>query len=366
VRRKALIGAIALALTSASAVAQDASHWYLMPHVGGVWTDDDRGLEDEDWLYGVTFGRNIGEAWALELNLNSSTLKSPAGNVEYSAASLDLLRFFAPKSAVSPYVALGVGALQNNPDLVPETNDFMVQGGFGLKIRLWQNEQGSRTFALRPQITARWVDAGRPDHFVDYVGMLGFQISFGAAPVAAALPAPAPAPAPAPEPAPAPVPPPPPDTDRDGVLDSTDRCPGTPRGVAVDAVGCTQKGSITLEGVTFEVNSADLTAESRPVLERVAADLKKYPQLRVELEGHTDASGADRYNLQLSERRAQSVRDYLINVGVPARQVEARGYGETKPIASNDTPQGRALNRRVVMSVLDNPGDVNVEVETPR
>jgi len=354
---------------SATAAAQEAGHWYVMPQVGGLWADDDRGLEDEDWLYGATFGRRVNESWGFELNLNTSTLSGIAGGeVDLQAASLDVLRYFAPNSAVSPYITFGVGALQTDPGVQLKTTDAMAQAGLGLKVRLWSNEDGTRTFGVRPQITARWSDAGQPDHFVDYVAMLGFHLSFGAEPIAPAAPEPAPvpaaAPAPAPQPAPAPTPPPPADTDRDGVLDSSDRCPDTPRGVAVDSSGCTQKGSITLEGVGFEVNSADLTPESRPVLERVAADLKKYPQLRVELEGHTDSSGSDQYNLQLSQRRAQSVRDYLVSLGVAARQVEARGYGETKPIASNDTPEGRARNRRVMMSVLDNPGDVNVEVET--
>src|SRR5690606_23776314 len=174
-------------------------------------------------------------------------------------------------------------------------------------------------------------------YFRDYLATLGLQFSFGPqraaqpAPVQPAMPAPAPAPAPEPRPTP------PADTDQDGVVDSRDRCPGTPRGVAVDADGCEQKGSITLEGVSFELNSADLTAQSRPVLARVADDLKKYPRLRVELQGHTDSTGSDDYNLKLSGRRAQAVRDYLISQSVSSAQVEARGYGETQPIASNDT-----------------------------
>jgi OOP family OmpA-OmpF porin len=133
--------------------------------------------------------------------------------------------------------------------------------------------------------------------------------------------------------------------------------------VAVDADGCPRRGSATLQGVTFEFNSATLTNESRPVLTEVAADLKRYPRLRIELQGHTDSVGNDAYNLQLSEKRAQSVRDFLIAEGVGDQQLTAKGYGESMPVSDNKTNEGRAENRRVVMAVTENPGDVDVAIE---
>jgi OOP family OmpA-OmpF porin len=145
------------------------------------------------------------------------------------------------------------------------------------------------------------------------------------------------------------------------VLDNIDKCPDTPPGVAVDAFGCTRKGSITLEGVTFEYNSARLTPDSQQVLNAVATDLRKYPRLKLELQGHTDDKGSDQYNLKLSQQRADSVRIYLMDQGVPGGQLTARGYGETQPIEDNSTEAGRSLNRRVVMFVQDNPGEVEVQ-----
>jgi len=133
--------------------------------------------------------------------------------------------------------------------------------------------------------------------------------------------------------------------------------------VAVDEVGCPRKGSITLEGVTFDVNSAHLTPGSSSVLDPVATDLQKYPRLKIELQGHTDSTGSDAYNLKLSQQRAEAVREYLVEHGVPPAQLVARGYGETMPIASNDNADGRTRNRRVVMFVVTNPGDVNVQGE---
>ncbi len=96
------------------------------------------------------------------------------------------------------------------------------------------------------------------------------------------------------------------------------------------------------------------------MLDEVARGLKEHPRLKVEIQGHTDSTGTPAYNLGLSDRRANAVRDYLISQGVPGGQLTARGYGQTQPIASNATAAGRASNRRVVMHVLENPGDVTV------
>ena len=121
------------------------------------------------------------------------------------------------------------------------------------------------------------------------------------------------------------------------------------------------KSSITLEGVNFEFNKSDLTADSKPILDGVADGLKKHPHVKVEIQGHTDSVGKAAYNLKLSQRRAQSVLDYLLQDGVGPDQMVAKGYGETQPVASNKDADGRAKNRRVVMYVLSNPSDVNVK-----
>ena len=365
-RNKALLCAIALA--TAPAHADEVGHWYVTPQAGGIWADDDRGLEDEDWLFGLAVGKHVSDAWSIELNVNTAKLDSPLGSeIDMQAGSLDVLRVFARDSVASPYLTVGAGALQLDPSAGSDTTDFMMQAGFGLLVHAWTNERGTRSFSLRPEVKARWSDAGRPDHFVDYIASLGFQFSFGAGRAVSVAQSEPQAPvAPPAAAAPPPPPAPPADTDADSVVDPDDRCPGTPSGVAIDAVGCPQKGSVTLEGVTFELNSAELTTDSRPLLARVAADLAKYPKLRIEVQGHTDGSGSDRYNMQLSQRRAAAVRDYLVSQGVAPGQVEARGYGESMLIADDRTAEGRARNRRVVLSVLENPGNVEVEGERQR
>jgi OOP family OmpA-OmpF porin len=142
------------------------------------------------------------------------------------------------------------------------------------------------------------------------------------------------------------------DSDGDGVTDSQDKCPDTPKGDRVDAVGCSFKEEIKLPGVVFETGKADLLPESLPVLEGAIATLKRYPDLKVEVAGHTDSRGSDLLNLDLSSRRAATVLKYLQDGGV-TNTLTSRGYGERQPVASNNTDEGRQTNRRVVLRVLN-------------
>jgi len=144
-----------------------------------------------------------------------------------------------------------------------------------------------------------------------------------------------------------------PDNDGDGVLDGADNCPRTPAGAAVDAHGCptaSAMGSATvLTGVSFAVNSADLANGSFAALAKVVTALLAYPEVTYEIQGHTDNTGSLAYNLDISSRRAQTVKNYLIGHGVAAEQLTSVGYGPDVPIASNTTTEGRAANRRVEM-----------------
>jgi len=137
------------------------------------------------------------------------------------------------------------------------------------------------------------------------------------------------------------------DSDGDGIADYLDKCPGTAQGVKVDSKGCKLEKRIELRGVNFANNSAKLTSASSAVLDDMASTLKRYPDQKVEIGGHTDGSGTRSYNLSLSQKRADSVREHLIDQGVAAGNLTARGYGPDNPIASNKTSAGRASNRRV-------------------
>ena len=142
------------------------------------------------------------------------------------------------------------------------------------------------------------------------------------------------------------------DADGDGVLDNRDRCPATAKGARVDVNGCEFKEEIRLPGVTFETNSATLTPQSLSVLNDAAETLKRNADIRVEAQGYTDSQGADTYNLSLSQRRSETVRDYLVTRGAAAGNVTAKGYGEAQPVADNTNAAGRAQNRRVTLRVI--------------
>lgn len=137
------------------------------------------------------------------------------------------------------------------------------------------------------------------------------------------------------------------DLDNDGIVNANDDCPGTAAGTVVNNRGCELKADIRLDNVQFKTGTADLSTESRTILDNVAKTLRENKHLNFEVAGHTDNTGNYQSNVKLSESRAQSVRQYLIDQGVAANRLTARGYGPDKPIASNDTRDGRKMNRRV-------------------
>jgi len=112
-------------------------------------------------------------------------------------------------------------------------------------------------------------------------------------------------------------------------------------------------GVIRLRGVNFDFDRAEIRPAARPILDQAAQRLNRCPGERLQVEGHTDSIGADAYNQDLSERRARAVRDYLVSRGVTGSRISAVGYGESRPISTNDTPEGRFLNRRVEVRFLD-------------
>ncbi len=141
------------------------------------------------------------------------------------------------------------------------------------------------------------------------------------------------------------------DTDGDGVQDGKEVRDGTNPLVA-DVLRIEESGNIVLEGINFETNSAQITPDSDPTLTKALNTLRTNPQLRVEIQGHTDDVGNDRANQRLSEARANSVRDYLVQRGIDATRMTTRGYGETKPLVPNDSQENRFKNRRIQFQVL--------------
>lgn len=142
------------------------------------------------------------------------------------------------------------------------------------------------------------------------------------------------------------------DDDNDGVGNDRDRCPNTQAGAVVDETGCyrTLTEAVTVElNVQFPNNSSVAQPEHRSAVRRVYEFMRQYPESRVTIEGHTDDRGSAEYNRSLSQRRADTIAGLLVrDFGIDASRVSSIGIGEEQPIASNDTEEGRRLNRRVV------------------
>lgn len=141
------------------------------------------------------------------------------------------------------------------------------------------------------------------------------------------------------------------DTDGDGVYDYLDQCPGTPGDLKVDDNGCPvlleKEVRINLD-IKFDTNKAEIKAQYHGKLKEVADFMATYPNTKAAIEGHTDSVGSTAYNQKLSQRRAESVRDYLIQkFNINPDRLTAKGFGEERPVAPNDTAEGRSQNRRI-------------------
>ncbi len=137
------------------------------------------------------------------------------------------------------------------------------------------------------------------------------------------------------------------DSDGDGVPDSLDKCPGTPEGVDVNQFGCW-----VFEDVLFDFNKYNIKPQFYEYLDQAAVVFEKNPSLRVQIEGNTDNIGTAANNMKISLKRAEAVMNYLIKKGVAKDRLSAKGYGFTRPIATNETKEGRTLNRRVELTPI--------------
>src|SRR6185295_16521810 len=281
------------------------------------------------------------------------------------------LAVFYRESRISPFILIGAGAQEDNPDLTSNSTNLYVDLGAGVLWTLTHSQDCSRGMNLRAEVRGRSdFVSGVDDRLVDYTAGLKFQFYWGGNTCLAEEAPPLPPP---PPPAPA-------DSDGDGVTDNVDRCPGTPAGAPVDTVGCALDGdgdgvpdsrdkcpatprgdkvdtvgcSLTRKlEVFFDNDSSKLKPESFKDLDLAVEFLKAVPTATGIIEGHTDSNGSDSYNQRLSEQRAKAARDYIISMGIDPSRVEARGFGESQPVADNSTEEGRAQNRRVVLRRTD-------------
>lgn len=361
-------GAAALLLAALPATAgPPAGSWYVAPEAIYLWTDRDR-LADDEFGGAFAIGRSF-DKWDVELQYNYASPDTlGGGSLDFNNVFVNLHRVFYRDARVSPFLKLGVGRVDphyssTSPMFGTDVTTWTLAYGAGVLANLTRNEARGTALALRGEIYGLVSSSTEPpngDHLSDTVAGIGLQYNWGA-PVAA----------------PAPVAPPPVgDSDGDGVNDNLDKCPGTPAGAKVDANGCeldadsdgvvdridqcpnTPAGdkvdevgcsfNLRLE-VFFDTDSAAIKPESFPDLDRAVRLMTTNDRLAGTIEGHTDSRGSDAYNQKLSQRRAESVRQYLVDKGVPASRLDAIGKGESSPIADNATAEGRAQNRRVLL-----------------
>lgn len=379
-RVAALTGCLACALLVAqpALAAEDVGKWYLAPSIYGTWLSDAK-RADDDPSYGLAFGRNLSPLFSAEVGWQHGSFDGAPGTskLKLDAYSLDGLWHFYRESTIHPYLTAGLTYVDGQRSLGPKGSGSGFQAGLGLMTTLYTNAARTGVVQLRGEIRNRWTvrpDGPDSDWQSDTLAGLGVVFNFGRAtplpvePIAAEEPAPV-VEAPKDSDGDGVVDPNDrcPDTpagakvdangceldsDGDGVVDRLDRCPGTPPGIKVDANGC-EIEEIVLRGVVFDTDKATLTPASQQVLDSMYELLRTRGDAKIEIRGHTDDVGKDAYNQALSERRAQAVVDYLVRKGLKADNIHARGFGESQPIASNATAEGRAQNRRVTLQFTE-------------
>lgn len=359
---KTITAVAMIAATIGTALADDDFYGYVL----GSYLEPDTAFNQDNGLgLQIGVGRQISPMWNIEAYLRATESDGTTKFRNYTLGT-DLQLVFNRDGKFQPYLLGGVGTQRSRLTGFGSDNGLASNLGAGFRAHIFGNSRAS----VRGEYRYLNYDA----HSLgldDQLYSLGVQFPFGKKalpPVVVAAAAPAPKPAPR-------------DTDGDGVIDDMDKCPGTVRGAAVDAMGCELdsdndgvvdrldkcpnskagvavdingceiKAEIRLPGVTFETNSDRLVPGAESVLNDAAATLQKNATIKVEVAGHTDSDGAAEYNESLSARRAATVRDYLIRRGVGEERMTARGYGESEPVDTNATAAGKAANRRVVLRI---------------
>jgi len=301
----------------------------LSPYIGGYTFDGVQSLRTNP-LYGFRLGYDFTDNFAAEAVVNFVPTKSSKGFGSVNALSyrLDVLYNFMPSQKLVPYLALGGGGTElefKNTDHTVYAPTANVGGG----LKYFITDSVALRADVRQLVIFEGIEAngskGSSDMIFNWEYSLGVSFLFGPAekpappvcPPPSAEPAPPvcpPAPAPAPAPKPEPVP---------------------------------ENVTMTLK-IEFDYDKYDVKAKYHDEVAKVADFMKQYPKTTAVIEGHTDNRGSYKYNIKLSDKRAESVRDYLVEkFGIETDRLSTKGYGYTKPIESNDTAEGRQANRRV-------------------
>jgi OOP family OmpA-OmpF porin len=343
------LAAAGMVAASGPVLAEVEQPYHLTGQFGGIRLDDARNTNDDGLWWSVGFGRFFGDHFSLDVEYDEfsgdyadyAEMVPGATFDQWGLKNIGLMgRYHFGNAAVRPFLGGGIGQ-QKHRNVMDTSWNSSFSVGAGIRGQLAKHLGAQLQVLYRLDLDGESLDNKK---YRDLIYSIGFSFDFGGK---------EPPPPPPPPPAAPPPPPPNPDLDGDGVINEHDKCPNTRPGAVVDLDGCEVEAVIELEGVHFDFDKATLKPEAKAILDEAAALLNKHERVVVEVAGHTDSMGPDEYNQGLSERRANSVRDYLVEQGVRASRLSAKGYGEGMPVASNDTKEGRAENRRVELVVLD-------------
>ncbi|WP_330968048.1 OmpA family protein [Lysobacter sp. A3-1-A15] len=351
-----LLSTALLAGLAFSANAQEFDdRWYLTGSTGFNIQDNDRGTNSAPFL-SAGLGKFISPVWSLdgELNYQNPNLEANQDlNWSQYGFSLDLRRhFIAEGRNWNPYALIGLGMQRAeeeydafpSPDSPGQREDSSFAAKFGMGLQGDLGRVGIRTeLAYRADFDGDSVNAPEEDWFGDVLATVGVVIPLGPEPVAPIAPAPV-------GPNCADL-----DDDGDGVNNCNDKCPDSQAGQTIGPDGCPVPVSIDLKGVNFDFDRSTLRPDAVAILNEAVQILQRYPELRVEVAGHTDLCGTDAYNQSLSERRASAVYDYLSINGIDAsRMAGPNGYGESRPLepTAQTLPECKnERNRRTELNV---------------
>jgi len=337
-----VIGSL-LASASLSALAQGQGAVETELFGSRLFTDSQRNMTNAD-LYGGSVGYFLTDD--VELALSYGEYHNARGdhdlghkNIKGSLAALDAYYHFGqPGVGLRPYVSGGFAHQSiSNRDINEGGRDHSTYANLGAGLKYYFTEN----LYARTGVQANYnIDYGD----TEWSAAVGVGLNFGGSTKKEVAPAPAPAPV-------ADVCT---DSDNDGVCDNVDKCPNTPANVTVDATGCPAAAEVVRVqlDVKFDFDKSVVKENSYADIKNLADFMKQYPSTHTTVEGHTDSVGPDAYNQKLSERRANAVKQVLVNqYGVESSRVQSIGYGETRPVADNKTEAGRAVNRRVEAQV---------------
>lgn len=342
----------------------DSYSRFISPMVGGHLFEGNEGLDN-----GPTFGLGIGTeydglfGWEAMINYSDSDIDPGSSDVDVVVYRVDGFYNLLKETAIIPYVAAGVGGL--NYDIENTKKDkFMMNYGAGIKWFV------SDSVALRGDVRHLIAFNDSYNNLLYTFGLSWFfdiekqpakpcprseAKEYMVTPVAAVDE----------------------DQDNDGVVDAMDKCPDTPAGAIVDEDGCpvdgdgdgipdylddclntpleadvNEYGCWIIKATLFETDKWNIDPKYYGTLDEVARVMEKNPDLKLEIEGHADERGTAEYNQKLSEKRAKSVEEYLISKGIASDRMSSVGYGFTRPVATNDTVEGMAKNRRVEINSI--------------